>query len=182
MSKSSKIRSNYCEKRSSLEKSSWSLQNLHFSPSRIRHSEKLWRGAGQRVSCYYSKRLATVDVNRSPRNAIQILGQNGVAVDRTRIESWVTRYCEKHQINLSDEQSAAVCGIAGHSFSVLTGGPGCGKTTTTKVLVALLKAMKSKVLLAAPTGRAAQRMTEVIGVEAKTIHRLLEWSPQGKWF
>ena len=60
-------------------------------------------------------------------------------------------------------------------FSVLTGGPGCGKTTTTLVIVKLLEAMKRKVLLAAPTGRAAQRMMDVIGNESKTIHRLLEW-------
>jgi exodeoxyribonuclease V alpha subunit len=60
-------------------------------------------------------------------------------------------------------------------FSVLTGGPGCGKTTTTLVIVKLLEAMKRKILLAAPTGRAAQRMMDVIGFESKTIHRLLEW-------
>jgi len=60
-------------------------------------------------------------------------------------------------------------------FSVLTGGPGCGKTTTTLVIVKLLEAMKRKVLLAAPTGRAAQRMMDVIGNESKTIHRLLVW-------
>ena len=62
-------------------------------------------------------------------------------------------------------------------FSILTGGPGCGKTTTTNILVKLLQAMNKNVLLAAPTGRAAQRMSDVIGVEAKTIHRLLEWAP-----
>jgi len=69
----------------------------------------------------------------------------------------------------------AVKGIVGERFSVLTGGPGCGKTTTTLVIVKLLEAMKRKILLAAPTGRAAQRMMEVIGHESKTIHRLLEW-------
>ena len=52
---------------------------------------------------------------------------------------------------------------------------GCGKTTTTLVIVRLLESMGKKVLLAAPTGRAAQRMGEVIGREAKTLHRLLEW-------
>jgi exodeoxyribonuclease V alpha subunit len=57
----------------------------------------------------------------------------------------------------------------------LTGGPGCGKTTTTLVIARLLEAMRREVLLAAPTGRAAQRMSEVIGREARTIHRLLEW-------
>jgi exodeoxyribonuclease V alpha subunit len=60
--------------------------------------------------------------------------------------------------------------------SILTGGPGCGKTTATRVLVSLLEAMKRRVTLAAPTGRAAQRMGEVVGREAKTIHRLLGWA------
>jgi exodeoxyribonuclease V alpha subunit len=56
---------------------------------------------------------------------------------------------------------------------VLTGGPGCGKTFTTKTIVALWKAMGKSILLATPTGRAAQRLAEMTGQEAKTIHRLL---------
>ncbi len=97
-----------------------------------------------------------------------------IEVHFKKMEVWVDHYCLKNQIKLSVDQKNAVLGIAGCSFSILTGGPGCGKTTTTKVLVRLLKAMNQKVILAAPTGRAAQRMAEVIGFEAKTIHRLLE--------
>jgi exodeoxyribonuclease V alpha subunit len=78
-------------------------------------------------------------------------------------------------IHLSDEQKAAVRGVIGHGISVLTGGPGCGKTTTTKKIVHILNALGKKVVLAAPTGRASQRMAEVIGSEASTIHRLLAW-------
>ncbi|MFA5904035.1 MAG: AAA family ATPase, partial [Desulfobacula sp.] len=66
-------------------------------------------------------------------------------------------------------------GIVSEKFAVLTGGPGCGKTTTTLVIVKLIEAMGLTVLLAAPTGRAAQRMMDVIGKESKTIHRLLGW-------
>ena len=94
-----------------------------------------------------------------------------------RIRSWVARYCEKHNLQLSDEQQAAVRRVVTEPLSILTGGPGCGKTTTTRVIVALLLAMKKEVMLAAPTGRAAQRMGEVIGQEAKTLHRLLDWNP-----
>ena len=94
-----------------------------------------------------------------------------------RIQRWVARYCEKHELQLSDEQQAAVRRVVTHRLSILTGGPGCGKTTTTRVIVALLLAMKKEVMLAAPTGRAAQRMGEVIGQEAKTLHRLLGWNP-----
>ncbi len=97
-----------------------------------------------------------------------------VATDPDRVTGWVEKFCQKHTMSLSAEQQASIVGIAGKSFSILTGGPGCGKTTTTRVLVQLLLAMNQRVLLAAPTGRAAQRMSEVIGSEAKTIHRLLE--------
>ena len=61
---------------------------------------------------------------------------------------------------------------------VLTGGPGTGKTTTTQGIIAALKHMGLKILLAAPTGRAAKRMSEATGMEAKTIHRLLEFNPK----
>jgi exodeoxyribonuclease V alpha subunit len=98
-----------------------------------------------------------------------------VSSDSERITLWINTYCQRKSISLSEEQRAAVNQIVQYRFSVLTGGPGCGKTTTTLVLVKLLEAMKKNVLLAAPTGRATQRMTEVIGREAKTIHRLLEW-------
>ena len=123
-------------------------------------------------TCYYSKTLyydeATV--------AKQLLEMKGdIASDPERIANWIKRYCQSKSIALSEEQADAVKGVVQHRFSVLTGGPGCGKTTTTLVIVRLLEAMKMKVLLAAPTGRATQRMSEVIGREAKTIHRLLEW-------
>ncbi len=122
--------------------------------------------------CYYSKTLYFDELYVAKK----ISGmKNAPDVDRDRIENWVSRFCQLKDISLSDEQAAAVKGIAGENFSILTGGPGCGKTTATQVLVKLLEAMKVKVLLAAPTGRAAQRMMEVIGNEAKTIHRLLEW-------
>jgi exodeoxyribonuclease V alpha subunit len=101
--------------------------------------------------------------------------KNPLLVDKKRVEGWIKRYCLSKGISLSHEQAAAVKGMAGERFSILTGGPGCGKTTTTLVLVKLLEAMKLRVLLAAPTGRAAQRMMDVIGKESKTIHRLLEW-------
>ena len=132
------------------------------------------------ASCYYSKGLY-FDELTTTKHVKELLAIK-IPVDPARIRNWVTKHCEKNGISLSDEQQAAVCGIAGQSFSILTGGPGCGKTTCTKALVQLLKAMKKHVILAAPTGRAAQRMTEVIGFEAKTIHRLLEWVPDKNGF
>jgi exodeoxyribonuclease V alpha subunit len=127
---------------------------------------------GVNEHCYYSKTLYFDELYVAKKMSGM---KNAPDVDRDRIENWVSRFCQAKDISLSDEQAAAVKGITGEKFSILTGGPGCGKTTATQVLVKLLEAMKVKVLLAAPTGRAAQRMMEVIGNEAKTIHRLLEW-------
>ncbi|WKN31083.1 AAA family ATPase [Porifericola rhodea] len=106
-----------------------------------------------------------------------IMAHEKFTVDEHKVQQWIARYCEHHELTLSDEQQLSVKQVIGRGLCILTGGPGCGKTTTTKVIVALLKAMGKEVLLAAPTGRAAQRMSEVIGDEAKTIHRLLEWDP-----
>ena len=126
-------------------------------------------------TCYYSKSLYFDE--QTTAKIITGLASKKVPFDRKRVSDWAHRYCETHSIELSPEQMESVCSIPGSAFSILTGGPGCGKTTTTRVLVRLLLAMKKKVLLAAPTGRAAQRMSEVIGIEAKTLHRLLEWAP-----
>jgi exodeoxyribonuclease V alpha subunit len=79
---------------------------------------------------------------------------------------------------LSPAQQAAVKAALTHKVVVLTGGPGTGKTTTIRTILRLLDARGSRTLLAAPTGRAAKRLTELTGREAKTIHRLLEFSPQ----
>jgi exodeoxyribonuclease V alpha subunit len=70
----------------------------------------------------------------------------------------------------------------GKKVLVITGGPGVGKTTIVKAILRILSAKGNKLLLCAPTGRAAKRMTEATGFEAKTIHRLLEADPQGGWF
>lgn len=132
------------------------------------------------LNCYYSKGLYFDELTTAQR--LNSLLATRVIADAERVRTWVRRHCEKNTISLSEEQNQAVCGIALEPFSILTGGPGVGKTTCTKVLVHLLLAMKKRVLLAAPTGRAAQRMTEVIGRQAKTIHRLLEWAPDKNGF
>jgi len=76
-----------------------------------------------------------------------------------------------------DVQQAAIQKALDSKVMVLTGGPGTGKTTTTQGIIEAFKARKKAILLAAPTGRAAKRMTEATRMEAKTIHRLLEYSP-----
>lgn len=76
-----------------------------------------------------------------------------------------------------DVQQAAIQKALDSKVMVLTGGPGTGKTTTTQGIIEAFKVREKTILLAAPTGRAAKRMTEATGMEAKTIHRLLEYSP-----
>ena len=76
-------------------------------------------------------------------------------------------------------QEKAVKTAANSKFMVLTGGPGTGKTTITKAIINVFRKQKRDVLLAAPTGRAAKRMSEATGLEAITIHRLLEYGPNG---
>ncbi len=127
------------------------------------------------VKCYYSKSLY-FDELHTAKIARSFL-KNKVVIKTERVKSWLKRFNERQEFPLSEEQFDAVYSICQHPLSILTGGPGCGKTTTTKALVKLLLAMKKRVTLAAPTGRAAQRMSEVIGEEAQTIHRLLVWQP-----
>ncbi len=127
------------------------------------------------LKCYYSKSLYYDELATS--NRVKDFVQQKIRVDQPRVERWLNKFNQLQQFPLSEEQYAAVVGATTQPFSILTGGPGCGKTTATKALVRLLKAMGKKILLAAPTGRAAQRMSEVIGESAQTIHRLLVWQP-----
>jgi len=82
---------------------------------------------------------------------------------------------ERCNIKLARGQREALEKVACHGVVIITGGPGTGKTTTIRSLLEFFKGQKLKVALAAPTGRAAKRMMEATGMEAKTIHRLLEY-------
>ncbi len=105
-----------------------------------------------------------------------------VEVDLERVSLWIDRFTQKRGITLSAEQRRAVELAASSRLLVLTGGPGCGKTFSTRAIVALWRAMRKSILLAAPTGRAAQRLAEMTKCEAKTIHRLLAFDPKTMQF
>lgn len=110
------------------------------------------------------------------RRVHQLLA-NPINVEMPRVQSWIERFTQSRGIQLSAQQQQAVEMAASSRVMILTGGPGCGKTFSTHTIVSLWKAMGKSIALAAPTGRAAQRLSEMTGMEAKTIHRLLEFDP-----
>jgi exodeoxyribonuclease V alpha subunit len=100
-------------------------------------------------------------------------------IDEAKAVPWVEK---RSGLRLADSQRAAIRLALMAKVLVITGGPGVGKTTIVKSILGILSAKGVKLLLCAPTGRAAKRMTEATGVEAKTIHRLLEVDPKGGGF
>ena len=97
-------------------------------------------------------------------------GNRALSIDVKKIEA-------KIGMEYDEIQADAIRQAAVSKIMILTGGPGTGKTTTTKGIISAYQSFGLKILLAAPTGRAAKRMTETTGLEAKTIHRLLECKP-----
>jgi exodeoxyribonuclease V alpha subunit len=97
------------------------------------------------------------------------------ALDAEKALAWVER---RLAIELSENQREAVRAAAGKKLLVITGGPGTGKTTIVTAILKIFLHLRARVLLAAPTGRAAKRLSEATGQEARTIHRLLEYHPQ----
>ncbi len=102
--------------------------------------------------------------------------------DIPRVRAWMERFTKSRNIQLSEQQQQAVEMAAYSRVTILTGGPGTGKSFAVGTIVSLWKAMGKSIALAAPTGRAAQRLSEMTGLEAKTIHRLLEFDPKTMGF
>ncbi|MGB0355864.1 MAG: ATP-dependent RecD-like DNA helicase, partial [Opitutales bacterium] len=94
-----------------------------------------------------------------------------------QVEKAIVWAQEKAGFSFADQQAEAVRQALQSKISILTGGPGTGKTTILRALVSILRAKKTKILLAAPTGRAARRMAESCSHFAQTVHRLLKFDP-----
>ena len=92
------------------------------------------------------------------------------------LSSLINKVSKDNKITLSDEQKNAISTCLNNMISIITGGPGTGKTTIIKCLIDILEEQKKNYVLCAPTGRAAKRITQTTGKEAKTLHRLLEIS------
>jgi exodeoxyribonuclease V alpha subunit len=101
-----------------------------------------------------------------------------------RVDAIVAQTAAEAGLTYAPEQQEAIRAALTSSLVIVTGGPGTGKSTVIRGVISALRLMRrdAAVLLAAPTGRAAKRMAEVTGCEARTIHRLLEFSPEGGSF
>jgi exodeoxyribonuclease V alpha subunit len=120
-----------------------------------------------------ARRLAALAAHRPPGPVGRTFG----GVDWAAAFGWLT---ERHGLTLAPEQAAAVRGALTRPVSILTGGPGTGKTHALRAVLTLAIAKRLRCTLAAPTGRAAKRMAEATGQPAATLHRLLGLKPGGK--
>ena len=134
------------------------LKHSNTSPRRI-YLRSLWWA--ERETATHVRRIRDSLPGFTPVNAVKA------------VEWWE----KKAGFTLAAQQTNALEKCLYNKFSIITGGPGVGKTTIIRALVDIYGAKKLKVVLAAPTGRAAKRMSESVGAAAQTIHRLLKWNP-----
>lgn len=127
--------------------------------------------AGQEV-CYLSAFLSAELYVARRISAMAVFAQP-FAMDEEAAQALIGKVSLEEGITLAPEQAEAVTAAVKSSCVIITGGPGTGKTTAIKTIIRLMEALRLSVALTAPTGRAAKRMSEVTGLEAKTIHRLL---------
>ena len=125
------------------------------------HKERVYTETLLEAERFCARRLMSLNTSRKEK------WHNG-------LDDLILEYEEKQKIILDDIQKNAVKCALEHGVTIITGGPGTGKTTIIKCLIHLFEDKGLTVILAAPTGRAAKRISETSGCEAKTIHRLLE--------
>ena len=125
------------------------------------------------VKCVYARMYYNMEAN-----VAAMLNNLDVQIeeDQKFIDDRIARIEDKEGINLDDIQKEAVAKAVRNGLVVITGGPGTGKTTTINTIIKYFELEGLEIRLAAPTGRAAKRMTEACGYEAQTIHRMLEIS------
>ncbi len=120
------------------------------------------------AASYYHGELAAAAMLHQLKLSMEVM--------ESEIQTRLARVEEEAAIALDERQREAVAAAAGNGLLILTGGPGTGKTTTINAMIKYFEAEGLDIFLAAPTGRAAKRMTEATGCEAQTIHRMLELS------
>lgn len=129
-------------------------------------------GAPRRIylkTCYWSERKTA--------ERVKAIVAAPSTFKRFEAEKAIAWWEGKSGFTLALQQAQALKASLENKFSIITGGPGVGKTTIIRALVEIYAKKKLEVVLSAPTGRAAKRMTESVGFPAQTIHRLLKWNP-----
>ncbi|MBI2517063.1 MAG: AAA family ATPase [Opitutae bacterium] len=161
----------------------------------ITHAATMLETSADRVKARIEALVAAKDLVRQPDGLIQLpntdraerkiaevvgrLASVPSGLPSIKIDAAITWAQDKAGFEFHGLQKSALQNALTHKFSILTGGPGTGKTTILRALVDILKAKKVRVTLAAPTGRAAQRLAETTGGFASTIHRLLRFENGG---
>ena len=136
----------------------------------LKHNDKIVIETRKDVEYVYRKSIFLAELNI----ANKIIEMTKKPSPNYKLKSEIEKVSEKQSIVLSDEQKEAVKSAINSNVSVITGGPGTGKTTIIKCVIDILRDKGMSYVLAAPTGRAAKRITETTNEEAKTLHRLLE--------
>ncbi|HKI85950.1 MAG TPA: ATP-dependent RecD-like DNA helicase, partial [Thermoanaerobaculia bacterium] len=125
---------------------------------------------------------ASLEVEESLATNVRRLLRLGSRAPAQDPSSLLEAFAREHRIHLAAEQRAAVAQALASGLSIVTGGPGTGKTTLIKAVLEIASERGATVALAAPTGRAAQRLAEAAASDARTIHRLLEFQPHTQTF
>lgn len=139
---------------------------------------------GEQIEAVYLPLYARSE-RRAAKKLREIAETESELMEEAKERDWskfLPALTKKINVQLSDQQQAAVRAALVNKVSVLTGGPGTGKTTTMRMVIEALIALDYKFMLASPTGRAAKRLSESTGYPASTIHRLLGYSAQEQGF
>ncbi len=127
------------------------------------------------ASTYYYAEMSCARMLKE-LNVSMVFGEGLLPAEEAKLLRDIARLAEKENVELEELQQKAVLECIKQGIMILTGGPGTGKTTTINTIIRYFEAEGMDILLAAPTGRAAKRMTEATGYEARTLHRMLELS------
>ena len=137
-------------------------------------------GQGPASAAIYSRRLFHAETTVANRLTELMAQPNPPTASDWQTD--LAQFESQQQFTLSTLQKDAVGRSLKENVLVITGGPGTGKTTLTRAVVELIGRQDQRIVLGAPTGRAAKRLSEATGLEAKTLHRLLEFDPRGMTF
>jgi exodeoxyribonuclease V alpha subunit len=133
-------------------------------------------------SAVYATRFYGAEVRLAHRLYALLRNEKQVTALLEGVPAAIAAFEQRANVTLAPAQRAAVEEAARNKVLVITGGPGVGKTTIVRAVLALLDRARISTRLAAPTGRAAKRMSEATGRDATTLHRLLEWDPKQRSF